>query len=53
MEWIMNIVHDYFKCRKCVEYEERQKELYILVEDLIKTQNKILKYINQSGWGKS
>tara|TARA_R110002167_G_scaffold316492_1_gene522153 strand:- start:551 stop:700 length:150 start_codon:yes stop_codon:yes gene_type:complete len=48
MKWIMNIVHDYFKCRKCVEYEERQKEFVFLVQDLIRTQNKILKYIDKS-----
>ena len=46
MNWLINFIWDYFKCKKCIEYEERQKELHILVLNLLKTQNEILQYIN-------
>ena len=46
MEWIINFVWDYFKCKECVKYETTQKELVSLVKDLLKTQKEILKYID-------
>ena len=44
----MNIVHDYFKCKECDTYRRREQELVFLVQDLIRTQNELLKYIDKS-----
>ena len=46
MEWLMRIVWDYFKCPKCHIYKQREIEIQRLVDDLLKTQKEILKYIN-------
>lgn len=45
MEWLMRIIWDYFKCPKCDIYKQREIEIKILVDDLLKTQKEILKYI--------
>tara|TARA_R110000744_G_scaffold2468_1_gene9937 strand:- start:505 stop:663 length:159 start_codon:yes stop_codon:yes gene_type:complete len=37
---------DYFKCEKCKYKKEVNKELVNLVNDLLKTQREILKYID-------
>ena len=45
MDWIINFIWDYFKCKECEKYKEREEELNILVKDLLKTQNEILEYL--------
>ena len=46
MNWLVKIFWDYFPCEKCTYKKEVNKELIILVNDLLKTQNEILKYID-------
>ena len=46
MDWIISFIWDYFKCKECDKYKNTQKELISLVNDLLKTQKEILKYID-------
>jgi len=48
MEWIISFIWDYFKCKECDTYKRREQELVFLVQDLIRTQNELLKYIDKS-----
>tara|TARA_R100001591_G_scaffold100264_1_gene106672 strand:+ start:697 stop:846 length:150 start_codon:yes stop_codon:yes gene_type:complete len=46
MNWVINFIWDYFKCKECDEYKKREEELRKLVCDLLKTQNELLNYLN-------
>ena len=48
MNWLMTIFWDYFPCAngKCKYEKDVNKELIVLVNDLLKTQNEILKFID-------
>ena len=34
MEWVINFIWDYFKCKECDKYKLREQELLCLVEQL-------------------
>ena len=46
MNWLMTIFWDYFPCEKCKYEKDVNKELIVLVNDLLKSQNEILKFID-------
>ena len=46
MNWLKLWIMDYFKCEKCKYKKEVNKELVNLVNDLLKSQNEILKFID-------
>ncbi len=46
MNWLMTIIWDYFPCEKCKYEKDVNKELIVLVNDLLKTQKEILKFID-------
>ena len=43
MDWIIS-----FKCKECDKFKRREQELLFLVQDLIRTQNELLKYIDKT-----
>jgi len=45
MDWIINFIWDYFKCKECDKYQLREQELLGLVNQLIKSQNELLEYM--------
>jgi hypothetical protein len=45
MQWIINFIYDYFECKECEKYHDREMELRKLIRDLIDTQTKLLEYI--------
>ena len=45
MNWIINFINDYFHCKECEKYNDREIELRKLIKQLIDTQNELLKYI--------
>lgn len=45
MDWIISFIWDYFKCKECDKFKKREQELVFLVQDLIRSQNELLKYI--------
>ena len=47
MDWIINFIWDYFKCKECEKIKNREQELIFLVQDLLRTQNELLEYLNK------
>ena len=45
MQWIINFIYDYFECKHCKEYHDREIQLKTLIKELIDTQTKLLEYI--------
>jgi len=47
MDWIINYIWDYFKCKECDKYKKREQELIFLVQDLLRTQNELLEFLDK------
>ena len=48
MNWLMNLIWDYFPtCKECKKHEEEKLEILKMIEDLVKTQSEIIIYLRQ------
>ena len=45
MEWVINYIWYYFKCKECDKYKVREQELLSLLEQLLKSQDELIKFM--------
>ncbi len=48
MDWLINLIWDYFPtCKECEKHEKEKLEMLKMVESLVKTQTEIIMYLRE------